>query len=198
MKTILRNFGMLALVCSSCILNAQVSELVVVQIENEGKVPGKTYHLFAKMSNENDQLLVVYGDSINPLSIESNKPFYQHPMGGGLAKNSSRLNLKSQPALPYDSWITIGGVDNYDCMINVLNLDLASFESAGGFIQIPKDGAWFTLPTDAASKAGSDKMVLLGQFTTAGNLVGQMNIMSKKADGESQQQLGLKFSSRKP
>jgi len=185
--------------CSSLlnVVNAQVVHLLVEQLENEAKVPGKTYRVYANMTSADDQLLVVYGDSINPLVIKSSKPFYQHPLGGGMAKQSTRKEIGQVEQLKYDSWLTIGGTDNYDCLINALNLDLSPFEATGAAIEIAKDGAWFSLPTDQATKAGADMKILIGQFTTSGNLEGKISTMTRCANGESKQQYGLTFKSGK-
>jgi hypothetical protein len=175
---------------------AQVKNLSIEQVDNEGKVPGKTYRLYAVMTHEEDRVLVIFGDTLNPLIIKASKPFYQSPNGGGMAKDSNRKLVQLNDSLRFDSWITVGGVDNYDCNINVLNLSLQKFEEEGGPIEVTTDGAWFTLPTDQISKAGSDKKILLGQFTTKGTLDGQLCIMGRDAKGENFQQKGLKFNSK--
>ncbi|MEN9640426.1 MAG: hypothetical protein RLZZ262_2295 [Bacteroidota bacterium] len=176
--------------------SAQVVTLVVEQVENAGRVPGKTYRLYAVTTNTTDKVLVVYGDSITPLYIRSSKPFFQASTGGPTAQGSNRKMRAESDSLRHDSWITIGGEDNYDCKINSLNMDFVEFEN-GKSIEVPKDGAWFTIPTDRQAEAGEDKKVLLGQFTTRGTLEGQLNIMTKDAAGKSYRQSGLKFSTVK-
>lgn len=172
--------------------HAQVVNLVVEQVENAGRVPGKTYRLYAVMTKSTDKVLVVYGDSISPLFIRSSKPFFQAPMGGATAQDSNRKMRAESDSLRHDSWVTIGGEDNYECKVNLLNVDLSGFEK-GQSIEIAKDGAWFTIPTDRLAEAGDDRKVLLGQFTTKGNLEGQLSIMSKDAAGKSHKQTGLTF-----
>jgi hypothetical protein len=193
----MRIFIILACVCLVHSSYGQVQELVLEQVENAGRVPGKTYRLYAVMKTDMDKLLVVFGDSISPLYIKSSAPFFQSSLGGATAQQSNRKLKVESDSLRHDSWITIGGEDNYECKINVLNLNLDNFEMKGGTIEIPKDGAWFTLPTDKQAEAGSDKKVLLGQFTTKGEITGQLNVMSKDAMGNSHQQKGLKFKSSK-
>lgn len=173
--------------------HAQVVELVVEQVENAGRVPGKTYRLYAVTTKSTDKVLVVYGDSISPLFIRSSKPFFQATTGGATAQDSNRKLRAESDSLRHDSWVTIGGEDNYECKINALHVDFTAFES-GKSLEILKDGAWFTIPTDKLAEAGDDRKVLLGQFTTRGNLEGQMSIMTKDATGKSHKQTGLKFS----
>ena len=60
-------------------LSAQFLRLEVDEIDNEGKVPGKTFRVFAVFENEGDILDAIYGEASALLSITSTKPFYQHP-----------------------------------------------------------------------------------------------------------------------
>lgn len=186
-------FTLLACVLATFSAHAQVVELVVEQVENAGRVPGKTYRLYAVTTKSTDKVLVIYGDSISPLFIRSSKPFFQATTGGPTAQDSNRKLRAESDSLRHDSWVTIGGEDNYECKVNALNLDFSAFE-AGKSLEIPKDGAWFTIPTDRMAEAGDDRKVLLGQFTTRGNLEGQLSIMSKDASGKAYKQTGLTFS----
>jgi hypothetical protein len=181
---------------SSCMGYGQLQNLSVEVIENEGKVKGKTYLLYANLTDSADKILVVYADTLHPLVIKSNKPFYQSPLGGPLAKDSNRKLVSENPSVRYDSWITIGGDDNYDCSINFLTIDFKDFEEKGAAIVIPRDGAWYTIPTDHASTAGSDKKVLLGQFTTEGNLEGSLSLMGRDKSGTTFYSKGVTFQSK--
>jgi hypothetical protein len=174
----------------------QLQNLSVEVIENEGKVKGKTYLLFANMTDSADKILVVYADTLHPIVIKSNKPFYQSPLGGALAKDSNRKLVAENPSLQFDSWITIGGDDNYDCSVSFLSIDFKDFEENGGAIVIPQDGAWYTIPTDHASTAGADKKILLGQFTTEGNLEGTLSIMGRDKEGSTFYSTGVTFQSK--
>ena len=88
--------------------SSQVKNLSIEQVDNEGKVPGKTYRLYAVMTHEDDRVLVIFGDTLNPLIIKSSKPFYQSPNGGGMAKDSNRKMVQLNDSLRFDSWITVG------------------------------------------------------------------------------------------
>lgn len=162
---------------------SQFANIVVVEVENEGKVPGRTYQVYAGMTNVNDQVYVVFGDSLHPLEIKSTKPFYQCRKGGALAKQSNRKERQENDSLRFDSWITVGAMDNYDNNVNLLNIDLDDFEKTGGNIIAKKDGAWFCIPTDKQAYCKEDKRILLMQLTTQGEVNGKFSLMGKTDKG---------------
>jgi hypothetical protein len=160
----------------------QFKNIVVEEVENEGKIAGKTYRIYAEMNNLDDQIFVVFGDSTHKLEVKSTKPFFQYKAGGALTKNIMRSELQKSDSLRYDSWVTIGAQDNYDNNINVLSVNFEDFEKKGGAITA-KDGAWFCIPTDKQAYCKADKKILLMQLTTAGHVTGKINIMGKSKDG---------------
>lgn len=162
---------------------SQFSNVIIEEIDNEGKVPGRTYRIYAGLTNIKDQVYVLFGDSIHPLEIKSTKPFFQASNGSGLSKNINRKAANENDSLKYDSWITIGAKDNYDNNVSALNVNLDNFETNGGSISIPKDGAWFCIPTDKQGYCGEDKRILLMQLTTLGEIDGKFSIMGKSAAG---------------
>lgn len=161
----------------------QFKQVVIEEIDNEGKVPGRTYRIYAELTNIKDQVYVIFGDSVHKLEIKSSKPFYQSKIGGALAKNIQRKEAMEKPDLKYDSWVTIGAEDNYENNLNVLSVDLEQFETKGGPIQIKKDGAWFCIPSDKQAWCMKDTKILLMQLTTEGEITGQFSIMGKTAAG---------------
>lgn len=165
--------------------SGQFKSFFIHQVDNEGKVPGRTWRIYAEMTNPGDQLFVVFGDTTHTIEIKSTKPFYQSPAGGATSKDSNRKVANEDPQLKYDSWITIGAEDNYDNNLNMLNLDLSLFESRGGAIDSGKEGAWFCIPTEKQAYSGDDKRILLMQLTTEGHITGKMSLMGKTKEGES-------------
>jgi hypothetical protein len=165
--------------------NAQFKGFITEQVENEGKVPGRTWRVYAEMTNVGDQLFVVFGDSVHKIEIKSTKPFYQSKAGGALSKDSNRKEASEDPKLKHDSWITIGSEDNYNNNMNILNLDLSIFEGRGGAIDSGKEGAWFCIPTDKQAYCGEGKRILLMQLTTEGRINGKLSLMGKSKDGVS-------------
>ncbi|MFN0032663.1 MAG: hypothetical protein ACKVOR_10935 [Flavobacteriales bacterium] len=181
MKKLLPALLMYALAVAS---HAQFVKIVVEEIDNEGTVPGRTYRIYAELTNEGDQLYLVYGDSLHPLSISSTKPFYQNQYGGAFAKDVNRKLAMENDSLRYDSWLTIGAADNYNNNVAPLNADTKNFEENGDAVVCNVDGCWFCLPTHKQAYCGSDKKILLMQLTTEGSITGTINIMGKTAAGE--------------
>jgi hypothetical protein len=167
------------------VCTAQFKGFITEQVENEGKVPGKTWRIYAEMTNAGDQLFVVFGDSVHKIEIKSTKPFFQSKAGGALSKDCNRKEAVENEQLKCDSWITIGAEDNYDNNMNTLNLDLSLFESQGAAIDSGKEGAWFCIPTDKQAYCGDDKRILLMQLTTEGRINGKLSLMGKSKDGVS-------------
>jgi hypothetical protein len=167
------------------VCTAQFKGFITEQVENEGKVPGKTWRIYAEMTNAGDQLFVVFGDSVHKIEIKSTKPFFQSKAGGALSKDCNRKEAVENAQLKSDSWITIGAEDNYDNNMNTLNLDLSLFESQGAAIDSGKEGAWFCIPTDKQAYCGDDKRILLMQLTTEGRINGKLSLMGKSKDGVS-------------
>jgi len=183
----------IAMAALSTGVSAQCKGLVAEQVENEGAVPGKTWRVYAEMTNIEDQVFVVFGDSIHTIKITSTKPFYQSASGGATSKDCSRKVVKEDPQLHFDSWITIGAEDNYNNNLSTLNLDLTAFEKSGASIDSGKEGAWFCLPTEKQAYCGESKRILLMQLTTPGSIHGSLCLMGKTKDGESYTKYDLKF-----
>lgn len=170
--------------------SAQFKQVSVEEVENNGKVDGKTYRIYLELTNRNDQIFMIYGDKENPLEVTSTKPFFQSGYGGAMARDVNRKMAASNDSLKYDSWITIGSPDNYDNNLSQLNLQLQDFEEKGGAIKT-NDGAWFCVPTDKQVFCKEDKRLLIMQLTTKGEITATLNIMGRTASGENFQEKGL-------
>ncbi len=164
---------------------AQFQRIVIEEIENEGKVPGKTYRIYAELTNVKDQVLVVFGDSLHPLEIKSTKPFFQAETGGALSKDANRALVDKEDKLKFDSWLTIGATDNYENSVNTLNMDFSAFESGARTSIQTRDGAWFCIPTEKQTVCKENKRILLMQLTTPGQVTGKISIMGKTSTGVS-------------
>jgi hypothetical protein len=172
---------------------AQFKSFHIEPIQNGGNVPGRTWRIYAEMTNVGDQLFVVFGDTLHTIEIGSTKPFYQAPNGSALAKDINRKQAADIPSLRYDSWITIGAEDNYDNNTSILNLNLDDFEKNGGVINSGKEGAWFCIPTQKQAYCGDDKRILLMQLTSEGRISGKLSLMGKSKDGVSYTKYDEKF-----
>lgn len=157
---------------------AQFNGLELELVDNKGLVPGKTYRVYAVMQSEGDVIDAIYGEADSPLSLRARKGFFQHPDGGPLSKDVLRYDLEKDELLSYDSWVTIGAQDNYQNSVAAFppgfEESLASFE-AGNDLET-SDGAWFATPDQLQCLAGSDKRILLMQFTTVGNVTGTFGV----------------------
>lgn len=168
---------------------AQYDGFEIVEVDNGGIVPGKTYRVYVKTKNVGDGLDIVFGAEGIGLKIESTKPFYQHKNGGLSSKDISPAMIKLDPKLEFDSYITINRTDNTDNELAIfavegkVNLDPKEFEKNGGALAT-NDGAWYCIPLKPQTLSGEDKRVLIGQFTTKGVVTGTVNLQGKINDGE--------------
>lgn len=178
-------------------LSAQFKRVVVEEVQNHGMVKGKTFRVYLEMTSKNDQIMMIYGDRENPLSISATRPFFQALTGGALSRDVNRNLTATTDSLKYDSWLTIGAEDNYENNLSQLNLNLTGFEREGNAVET-NDGAWFCVPTDKQTRCKEDKRILIMQLTTEGEISGLINIMGRTASGANFQEKGIRFSSVKP
>lgn len=160
---------------------AQFVKFEIEEVPNSGKVPGKTYRVYAVLENQGDVIDAIFSDEKNEVVIQSTAPFYQHPLGGILSSDVQRFDAQNDPKLMYDSWFTIGAVDNYRNYVMPFAIDSAAIKSfEQGKAYRAGNSAWFVTPDQAQGKAGSDKRILLMQLTTAGKVTGTINIHGRK------------------
>jgi hypothetical protein len=157
----------------------------VVTQHTSGELAGlTTYRVYAVTANANDFVSAVSGDNSFPTQVNSTSGFYQNMFGQAVASDLNTNLIAFFPNLAYDSWVTIGltgpaapgqvGVSTQDSPAN----NWVDVFEAGGNINIsdPIGGAWYILTGASNGIAGDDHKVLLGQFTTAGTLSGQMYV----------------------
>ena len=151
---------------------ANNAQLVVEQVNNNGAVSGNTYRVYAQMPDAQHSLHIVYGDMENPLLIETTAPLYQNSFGGYSAVNLSQAALDINPALKYDSYVTLGYDNSADNSMWDIGVDFDEFNAGNGIVT--NDGGWFLLPTDAKCTAASNNLILIAQFTTTGVVSGTL------------------------
>jgi hypothetical protein len=145
---------------------------------------GTTYRVYVDVDT-GDQVDAIWGDGDNPLIIESSTSFYQNQFGGYGTPSESLFSFF--PSLEYDSFVTIGLLnDTGDAMMDI-GIDWTDFEDNGGAIWTD-NGTWFATPDDP-QVFEQDGRVLIGQFTTDGvgafddgDTFGYVNILGKNAD----------------
>lgn len=181
-STLRLSMAVSAILCTH-ICSAQFKSIQVEQVDNAAAVPGRTYRFYVVLANDSDQVHMVYGDVAHPLEIQSTKPFYQSPEGAAFSNQISRKRATENPQVRFDSWLTIGGLDNYDNETTNFLIKTDEFETSGGPIRT-SDGAWFCIPGKTQTYAGVDRRVLIAQLTTEGVITGKLSIMGRTARGE--------------
>lgn len=171
-------------------MNAQDPWLgLVAETEHtEGELAGMTtYRLYAYTPNADDFVVSCSGDDENPLYLTSTSDpaWFQHELATtALATDVNPAFFASFPEFAYDSWLTIGAEDN-TAAADVIDLAdpeydaFAIFESGQNVaVETAVGNAWFVLPiaTNVEAIAGEDLRVLIAQFTTAGDISGQIQV----------------------
>lgn len=165
-----------------------------------------TYRLYAVLQNETDFLSAVYGLAGEPLVISSTEPFYQTSLGANVGSDILAALFGTFPQVEFDSFVTIGRASNADPGVGITAQQSAAEPwldnfAAGGDIEMNGviGGAWFTLfGVDAVNAiAGPDSKVLIGQFTTQGELSGFVNaqVFVEGVQANQSTVVGIPFSS---
>ena len=144
-----------------------------------------TYRLYVGTPNDNDIISAVYGYDETPLSIETTTSFYQHPFGSALSNNNNPLLYTGFPELEFDSWLTIGldgpAGENEVAPITIGDLNngwVSNFEEGMDVVIADSiGGALFVSNEQGVTNilSGSDQRILIGQFTTSGQMSGIVN-----------------------
>ena len=147
---------------------------------DEGVLGMTTVRLYIQTENEDDFISAVAGDELDPTAIRTTTSFYQNVLGGATANNYNAGLTLADPLVAYDSFVTIGidaqpvGADG-EQETTVVGSWATGFEMGGDLlINDFFGGSWFTVTPNTAAVAGPDHRVLLGQFTTDGQMSGQM------------------------
>lgn len=162
-----------------------------------------TYRLYAVLTNENDFLSAIYGLAGEPMEVTTTTSFYQNSFGSNLGSTINPGFYGFVPELEYDSWVTIGREDNMTAGTDIFTAQAAAEPwldnfAAGGDIVMNGQigGSWFTLFQAGAVQAYPDAnlRVLIGQFTTDGDITGFINAQVFVNGVQADDQNGLGFS----
>lgn len=143
----------------------------------------KTYRLYALVTNSNDFVVEVNGEASRPILVSTTTSWYHSPFGAPIGSAINPSFYFVSPALVYDTWVTIGKESSADPGSNVTTVGtwFPQFD-AGGDIDISDifGGAWFILPNPGDQPVNglpdANNRVLIGQFTTDGDIVGYVNV----------------------
>ena len=179
-----------------------VHEGVVGQADLTGYT---TYRVYIDLPDSADFVSAVYGNDQDTLVLGTTGDFYQNILGGGTPNSINPILFPSFPELEFDSWVTIGntgvpeaGAQSISIVEDALAPWILPFETGLGFeINTVTGGSWFIVNNGSALNgvAGEDLSVLLGQFTTNGDLYGELQVQFfPGGDGSEFQNLALDLS----
>ena len=156
--------------------SADFQSIDLDEVEN-GMAGLTTYRVYAVI-DAGGEVDAVYGDADNVLSIQSSTSFYQNQFGGYGTPSESLFSFF--PSLEFDSFVTIGLLnDTGDAMMDI-GIDWTDFEDNGGAIWTD-NGTWFATPDEPQVREVGGR-VIIAQFTTDGDLTGCMSLQGKNAD----------------
>lgn len=145
----------------------------------------KTYRAYAQFDGPGYELLSIFGNEVFALAIASEAGFHQSPLGGPLANSIPGGNVFDE--LNADTWLTIGGDDaSTASSLQSIGINFSSFESGGELhVNSPSGGAVFVVPgAQASATSDSTGTILIGQFTSAGQVEMTVNLQFKTPNGE--------------
>ena len=146
---------------------------------------GDTYRIYVEL-DAGDRLDAVYGSGSNGLVL-GGPGLYQNGFGGNMSTDINPLLYPAFASLFYDSWVTIGLVDqNPDNGGNALSQQGVDFSNFGDEVTT-NNGSWYVTPDDAQGDEIGGR-VLIAQLTISGggtdaDLYGNLNFQGKLADG---------------
>lgn len=136
---------------------------------------GNVYRVYATFDSPSDELVAIYALETAPMTVTCSTSFYQAAVGSSLATGINPAFIAFFPELEFDSWFTIGSENsNGTSDIQQVGMDeyFTAFEAGNGFtINSFVGGSIFLIPNVSAdAEAGDDMKVLIGQFTTYGEV----------------------------
>ena len=181
----LLNLTLIAILfCSNSYSQTPFSGLVLEQVNNEEAVPGITYRLYAELSE--GKLYAIYADESNPSLLETTSSFFNEvTFGGDFQSDVNPALYATYPNVQWDTWVTIGNsFDDAVQIIGDLNINLfgSSSWSFGGTVN--SDASIFRTPDNPHCLPDANGRVLIGQFTTDGDLSGYLNLRMKNDAGD--------------
>ena len=153
-------------------------------------IPGETtYRLYVNLANPDDFLSSVFGNDVDPLTLETENGFYNDSFGAAVASGINPAFLAFFPSIGGDSWITIGiesqnvgdevaistVEDSEQPFVPAFNagsaIDGQNFE-----LNTSTGGAWFVLNGTPNGLPDAEGRVLIMQLTTSGGLSGVLPV----------------------
>ena len=144
-----------------------------------------TYRVYAECTSPTDKITAVFAIlDCHPLNVSTTTTFFNDALGNVNPSGINPAFYAVFPNIEADSWTTIGaenslsaGASDIGQAATVPADPFGPSMNTTGENLIMDDGAWFTLPTSASSlPSGAMNRVLLGQFTTDGDLSFNINV----------------------
>jgi len=142
-----------------------------------------TYRLYANFTADAAEVTAAYGTDTAPWSMTSTAVdgFYNDAVGSDFGGGVNPLFFSSFPNLEFDSWFTIGAQpgddDGLNSAFDSALTSMTDFNSGGDFVvNTFIGGSIFVVPGANAQGVPVAGKVLLGQFTTSGQVDALVNI----------------------
>ena len=184
------------LLCAGILLSgltyAQSNSVYSLTVEEHSTtiIPGQTtYRFYVDMINSDDFLSSVFGNSSDPLSLNTELGFYNDPFGSTTASGINLAFIAVFPSIAGDSWITIGiDSQNTGSEVAISTVEdssqpfVAAFQSGSSIdgdnilINTQTGGAWYVLNGTPNGLPDENLQVLVLQMTTAGGFSGTLNV----------------------
>lgn len=153
-------------------------------LENQAGPGVQTYRVYASIP-ENHELQIMYGDFITPMQVNAANGFYQNALGAPTLAGIIPELYDLDPALAYDSWLTIGPIDNNfpDFYVIPGEFIFNTFEAGGNilFNGLVGESIFVTtfgyIPENSPDENGR---VLIAQLTSTGPIDGCINFMIRR------------------
>lgn len=161
-------------------ISAEALDIIATEIDNP-----VCYRVYANVP-DNYELQFIYGLLDTPIDITATGGFYQDPLGGGSTLLVNPDVYPVAPALPFDSWLTIGDEDNLGNEMEVLpdGIIFDAWEAGSSQLLIdgPFGGGIYITTAGATPQNTPDEngRILIGQFTFSGDLDGILSLQIRR------------------
>lgn len=142
-----------------------------------------TYRVYANLLSAEDRVSAVFGGGCKPVDVSTTTTFFNDENGGITPASINVASYDLFPNLEADSWVTIGPDDAADdgaAEIGALSAVGTPFNDAletnPGLSLELSNGSWFSPGLASSAGTGLENRVLIGQFTTDGELSFHLNI----------------------
>jgi len=157
-----------------------------------------TYRLYANFTADASEVTAMYGTDTAPWEMIATHSdgFYNDAVGADFGGSVNPLFFTAFPAMEFDSWFTIGAQpgddDGLNSAFDAALTSLDDFNSGGDFIvNTFVGGSIFVVPGANSQGVPVDGRVLLGQFTTSGQVNALVNVQIRDQDAVSHYAEGL-------